>query len=94
MKIALSITFTFLSLAVLGQTKLLSDYDFEKGGYSILGTFAESDRNGLKDSIGEFYTDDISILNRFKKEWVFDKPGKKYSCGYHYTVYVCKNGKP
>jgi hypothetical protein len=76
----------------LGQTQILKDYDFNEGGYYILGTYSESDRSGLRDSIGEFYTNDTSILNQIKSDWVFSIPGKKYACGYHYNVFVCKNG--
>lgn len=82
------------SIAFAKKTQLLKDYDFEKDGYYLLGTFSESDRNGLRDTLGEFYTDDISVLNQFKKEWTFDKPSPFYACGYHYTVYICKNGLP
>lgn len=76
------------------QTQLLKDYNFEKGGYYILGLFNESDRNGLRDSLGEFYTDSIPILNQFKQAWTFDTPSPKWACGYHYTVYICKDGLP
>lgn len=73
--------------------QLLKNYDFGEGGYSILGTVeAESDYNGLADSLGSFYTDSIPVLNQFKSEWIFDKPGGHYACGYHYEVYICKNG--
>jgi hypothetical protein len=91
-KIILHISFLFLSILSFGQTQLLKDFDFEKGGYYLLGTFSESDRNSLQDSLGEFYTDNISILNQFKEEWTFTEPGKKYACGYHYSVYLCRNG--
>ena len=76
-----------------GQTAFLKDYDFDKGGYYILGALSESDPNGLADSLGLFYTNDIATLNQIKKEWVFKKPGKKYACGYHYIVHICKDGK-
>ncbi|MES2727037.1 MAG: hypothetical protein V4643_08045 [Bacteroidota bacterium] len=88
----LHIIFLLLTVTTFGQTPLLKKYDFEKGGYYILGTFAEGDRNSLRDSIGEFYTDSIPILNQFKKEWTFKKPSPKYACGYHYEVSICKNG--
>lgn len=76
-----------------GQVAFLKDYDFDNGGYYILGSLSESDPNGLADSLGEFYTNDISILNLIKKEWIFKKPGKKYACGYHYIIHVCRDGK-
>lgn len=82
------------SVVGFSQTQLLKDYEFEKGGYYILGLFSESDRNELRDSIGEFYTDSIPILNEFKQAWVFDKPSPKWACGYHYTLYICKDGLP
>lgn len=40
-------------------------------------------------ALGEFYTDNISILNQFKKEWILNVPGKQYACGYNYTIYIC-----
>jgi hypothetical protein len=89
----LHITFLLLTVSTYGQTQLLKDYDFNNGGYYILGTFSESDKNTLRDSIGEFYTDDITVLNKFKKDWTFKKPGKMYACGYHYNVFVCRQGQ-
>jgi len=91
--IILNITLLLLTVSIYGQTQVLQKYDFDKGGYYILGVFSESDRNSLRDSIGEFYTDDISILNKFKKDWVFKQPGKKYACGYHYEIFICKQGQ-
>jgi hypothetical protein len=84
--------FLMLSIIASGQTEPLKKYDFEKGGYSIVGIFAESDPNGLRDSLGEFYIRDLAVLNQWKKEWSFEVPGKQYACGYHYMIYVCRNG--
>lgn len=89
----LYITFLFLTISTFGQTRLFKDYDFNKGGYSLLGTFSESDKNSLRDSIGEFYTNDTLLLNKFKRDWVFDVPGNMYACGYHYIVYLCNQGQ-
>ncbi|MBI5540419.1 MAG: hypothetical protein HY951_10205 [Bacteroidia bacterium] len=82
-----------MTIISFGQTAFFENYNFNNGGYYIIGTYSESDRNSLKDSLGEFYTNDISILNQFKKDWVFDIPGKQYACGYHYDISVCKNGE-
>ncbi|MHB1278966.1 MAG: hypothetical protein ACYC1Q_11280 [Bacteroidia bacterium] len=90
--ILLHVSFLLLTSSTFGQTQILKEYDFDKGGYYILGTRSESDRNSLYDSLGEFYTDDVNILNTFKNTWTFSKPGKKYACGYHYTIFVCKGG--
>ena len=93
-KAELILAFFLLSTVIFGQTQLLKDYDFDKGGFTLLGslTDAETDPNGLADSLGEFYTDDIAVLNSFKKEWIFKTPSPKYACGYHYAVYLCKGG--
>ncbi len=88
----LHITILFISTLTFGQTQILKNYDFNEGGYYILGTYSESDRNGLRDSIGEFYTNDTSFLNQIKADWVFSIPGKKYACGYHYDISICKYG--
>jgi hypothetical protein len=89
---AITLIICLFSHLSFGKVKSLKDYDFSKGDYSILGVYSESDQNSLRDSLGEFYTDDISILQEFQKEWVFKKPGLGYACGYHYTVYICKDG--
>jgi hypothetical protein len=87
----LTVLYSLLS-EVFAQVQLFKDFDFNSGEYSILGIFSESDRNTLRDSLGEFYTDDTAILNQFKNTWIFDQPGKRYACGYHYSLFVCKNG--
>lgn len=91
----LPLIFLFLLLgpSVFGQVQVLKEYDFNEGGYYLLGQFSESDRNTLRDSLGEFYTDDIALLNQFKKDWIFSQPGKRYACGYHYRIYICKGGQ-
>lgn len=89
----LNIIFLVLTFSVFGKLQVFKEYNFDEGGYSLLGTFSESDENSLRDSLGEFFTDDITILNEFKKDWIFKKPGNMYACGYHYSVYICKNGQ-
>lgn len=84
-------TLVFLPLACYSNTQLFKNYEFEDGGYYIISAFSESDKNGLCDLLGEFYTDSLPILNLFKEEWQFDKPGEKYAYGYHYSIYLCKN---
>ncbi len=74
------------------QTRVFKDYNFNKGEYYILGAFAQSDENSLRDSLGEFYTNDIALLNEFKRTWVFYGSSPHYFCGYHYAIYVCKDG--
>lgn len=84
--------FLLLTSISFGQTQLLKNHDFDKGGYYLIGVRSDGDRNSLADSLGEFYTDDIGVLNAIKKEWTFTRPSPKYACGYHYEVLVCENG--
>jgi hypothetical protein len=63
-----TLIFLFITTFSSSQTQLLKKYDFNKGGYYLIGIRSESDRNGLADSLGEFYTDDIKVLNAIKKE--------------------------
>ena len=84
--------FLLLTSISFGQTQLLKNHDFDKGVYYLIGVRSDGDRNSLADSLGEFYTDDIEVLNSIKKEWTFTRPSPKYACGYHYEVLVCKNG--
>ena len=68
-------------ITAFGQKQLLKKYDFDQGGYTLLGVhpngFFPEDKpdesSKLADSLGEFYTDDIGVLNLFKKNWVFKK---------------------
>lgn len=80
------------ALNVLGQTSLFGKYRFEDGGYTLVGTGSGSDKNALAESLGEFYTDDIAVLNAIKKAWVFRRRQYQYACGYHYIVILVKNG--
>ena len=73
--------------------QLLKDYNFDEGGYYLLGTRSSPERNKIADSLGEWYIDDITTLNKIKKEWVFSTPGEQWACGYHYRIYLCKDGK-
>ncbi len=86
------IVLIFTTSISFGQKQLLKKYDFDKGGYYLLGIHSASDRNGLADSLGEFYTDDPKILSAIKEEWIFKKPGMNYACGYHYIILICKDG--
>lgn len=82
----------FIHSIAYGQTQVLKNYDFNKGGYYLIGIRSESGFNELAHSLGEFYTDDIMVLNAIKKEWTFTKPSPMYACGYHYEISICKNG--
>jgi hypothetical protein len=74
------------------QTKLFAKYPFDKGGYAIVGLLSESDPNDLQKELGEFFSDDIKVLNDFKKAWVFTKKSPMYACGYHYSIQITLNG--
>jgi hypothetical protein len=91
-KCTLIIAFLSINTLVYAQKQLLKNFDFDKGGYCLLGISREGGPNKLADSLGEFYTDDIQFLNAIKKEWTFKKPSQMYSCGYNYNVVICKNG--
>lgn len=70
----LQITLLLLTVSTFGQTQLLKSCDFDQGGCYLLGLRSESDHNGLADSLREFYTDNVEVLNAIKKEWTFKKP--------------------
>ncbi|HEY5746595.1 MAG TPA: hypothetical protein VIU12_11000 [Chryseolinea sp.] len=87
-----TLIFLLLTSISYGQTQVLKKYHFEDGGYYLIGLRGKSDPNVLADSLGNFYTDEIKVLNAIKKAWVFKKPGLAHACGYHYVVSVCRNG--
>ncbi|MBI1838551.1 MAG: hypothetical protein HYR91_14905 [Flavobacteriia bacterium] len=90
--IILQIFFITVTTFTYCQTQVLKEFDFNDGGYSILGVKWGGLKNSLLDSIGEFYTKDTSILNQIKTDWFFSIPGQMYACGYHYEIFICKNG--
>ncbi len=89
----LLVVVAFLFVVPLQAAQPLERYDFDEGGYSLLGLRSEGGANLLADSIGEFYTDDVDLLNELKEEWTFSRPGAKFACGYHYVVFVCRDGR-
>jgi hypothetical protein len=92
MRKILTLILTTIFINSNAQTKLLSKYPFDKGGYAIVGLLSESDPSDLQKQLGEFYTDDIKVLNDFKKAWTFSKKSPMYACGYHYSIQVTHNG--
>lgn len=92
MKTLFSLSILFFSILSTAQTTVLKDHDFSKGGFYLLGVSSPADENALADSLGDFYTNDIELLNEIKKDWIFKKPSPQYACGYHYIVYICKDG--
>ncbi len=81
------------TMPCLGQAAPFEKYHFEDGGYTFLGIFSHHDDHPLQKKMGEFYTDDVSVLNAIKKDWVFKKPQYMHACGYHYDIILLKNGK-
>jgi hypothetical protein len=81
-----------LTFRAYGQYKPFEKYRFEDGGYSVVGVFEHIDDHPLQKKVGEFYTDDLVVLNALKKNWVFTRPQHQYACGYHYLISVLRNG--
>lgn len=81
------------ALRMHGQNSVFDEFDFDSGEYTLIGTLSESNKNGLQDSLGAFYTSDIEVLKEFKKEWVFTEESPFYFCGYHYIIRILKKGE-
>jgi hypothetical protein len=79
--------------AVLSQFRPFEKYKFEDGGYSVIGVFEHFSDHPVQKRVGEFYTDDVTVLNALKKSWVFSRPQNQYACGYHYVISVLRNGE-
>ena len=91
--IKLLIPLVFISfLTVIGQSPPLKDIRFEEGGYSLVGIFAHHKDHPLQTRLGEFYTDDILVLNSIKKAWTFRRPSPQHACGYHYYISILRDG--
>ena len=74
-----------------GNIRLLDKYNFEEGGYAVLGIIQGG--HPKERSVGNFYTDDIDLLNELKKTWVTGKPVSSCLCASQYEIYIVKNGK-
>ena len=92
-RILLLIICTFSAASVFDQSKLLENYRFEDGGYELIGIFAHMSDHPLQKKLGEFYTDDVAVLNALKKAWVFKRPQHQYACGYHYYIIILRHGE-
>jgi hypothetical protein len=92
----LSLIYIFLFFCIANcycQVQPLKKFNFNQGGYTLLAIYNESDPNSLRDSLQEFYIDDISVLNEIKQDWIFTVSSPKYACGYHYEILICKEHK-
>lgn len=74
------------------KVHLFEKYDFESGRYAVVGLIWSEESHKIQKELGDFYTDDVQILTEFKQKWVTDKRSPVFACGYHYTIYVLKDG--
>lgn len=73
---------------------ILKDFDFDDGnnwGMYFVGWGRQFDASFEGKKLNELYADDIELLKKIKNNWLLE-PGPTYACGYHYTVYIAKNG--
>ena len=73
---------------------LLGEYDFSKGDIAIVGTIYDDMGDNGKEHIGDFYIDDIELLQKVQKEWVTDLRfgnSTRFCCGGYYKIYIIKN---
>lgn len=83
----------FAAISASAQHRPFDKYKFEDGGYTLAGVFGHHNDHPVQKEVGEFYTDDIGVLNAIKRSWNFPKPQKLYACGYHYYIVLLKDGK-
>jgi hypothetical protein len=81
------------SAVAYSQYRPLEKHKFEDGGYTLIGIFEHHADHPAQKEVGEFYTDDISVLNSVKKSWNFPRGQYTYACGYHYYVALLREGK-
>jgi hypothetical protein len=93
MRTILIIALLFHFTSIFGQYQPLKELNLETGEYTVLATFLESDKSSLRDSLREWYMDDIQLLKDLQSVWTFDEEAPHYACGYHYSIRICKNGR-
>lgn len=87
--------YSMLTSFVICQTSFepFKSIDFNEGGYRLVGKFTTLRNEPFSSEVGSFYIDDISTLEKIQKNWIFQKPGNYFACGYHYNLVLTKNGK-
>jgi len=93
MRTILIIALLFHFTSIFGQYQPLKELNLETGEYTVLAIFSESDESTLRDSLGEWYIDDVQLLRELETVWTFKKEAPFYACGYHYSIRICKNGR-
>lgn len=83
----------FATISASAQNRPFDKFKFEDGGYTLAGVFEHYKDHPVQKEVGEFYTEDIDVLNEIKRAWNFPRPQKLYACGYHYYVVLLKDGK-
>lgn len=71
--------------------KLLEGHDFTTGAYVLFGTVWGRERHEMQEKLGNFFVEDIALLQEIQRAWVAGGPAPFYACGYHYTVYVLRD---
>jgi hypothetical protein len=79
--------------AASAQYRPFDRFNFEDGGYTLLGIFEHHDDHPVQKKVGEFYTDNITVLNAVKKAWNFPRTQAMHACGYHYNIVLLHKGK-
>ena len=55
------------AITTFSQKSLFEKYRFEDGGYTLAGIFAHHSDHPIQKKVGEFYTDEIAVLNGSRK---------------------------
>jgi hypothetical protein len=92
--------FSYLVVALLffsaqtlsAQYRPFEKYNFDEGGYILVGVFEHHSDHPVQKSVGEFYTDDVALLNAIKEAWNFPREQRMYACGYHYHLLLMRQG--
>lgn len=83
----------FVAANASGSFAPFAKYRFEDGGYRLVAAFEHHNDHALQKQVGEFYTDDLAVLNEIKRDWSFTQRSPLYACGYHYFIVLMKDGK-
>ena len=83
----------FLVSITNGQNRPLERFAFEDGDYTLVGVFEHHSDHPVQKKVGEFYTDDITVLNAIRQAWNFPRKQNMYACGYHYYIALLHNGE-
>ncbi len=84
--------FVLSATCIEAQNGPFAGFNFDDGGYTLVGIFAHHSDHPVQKKIGQFFVRDIKVLKDIQRTWSFPREQRMYTCGYHYNILLLKDG--